>query len=94
MLAIGEGHTNIVQQLLEHGADVSLQDKVSSSANIACVCVSVCPAAVHLAYSGSKARDVSCLSEYECLALSKPAPRPRYVWLSRRQLPGRCISPC
>ncbi len=30
MLAIGGGHTNIVQLLLEHGADASLQNKVSS----------------------------------------------------------------
>ncbi len=49
MLAIGDGHTNIVQLLLEHGADANFQNKVSSSANI--VCVSVCLAFVHLAYS-------------------------------------------
>ncbi len=29
-------HTNIVQLLLEHGADTNLQDKVSSSAKIVC----------------------------------------------------------
>ncbi len=48
MLASGDGHTNIVQLLLEH-ADVNLQTKVSFCANI--VCVSVCLTAVHLAYS-------------------------------------------
>ncbi len=37
MIASRYGHTNIVQLLLEHGADVNLQAKVSSSANIACV---------------------------------------------------------
>ncbi len=42
-------HTNIVQPLLERGADVNLQTKVSSSANI--VYVSVCLTAVHLANS-------------------------------------------
>ncbi len=35
--------------LLEHGADINLQNKVSFFANI--VCVSVCLAAMHLAYS-------------------------------------------
>ncbi len=40
MVASRYGHTNIVQLLLGHGADVNLQVKVSSSANI--VCVSVC----------------------------------------------------
>ncbi len=49
MFASKYGHTNIVQLLLEHGADTNLQTKVSSSANI--VCVSVCLTAVHLAYS-------------------------------------------
>ncbi len=49
MLASKYGHTNIVQLLLEHGANANLQTKVSSSANI--VCVSVCLTAVHLAYS-------------------------------------------
>ncbi len=39
MLASECGHTNIVQLLLEHGADASLQSKVSSSANIVCMCV-------------------------------------------------------
>ncbi len=29
-------HTNIVQLLLEHGADTNLQDKVSFSANVVC----------------------------------------------------------
>ncbi len=33
MLASRYGHTNIVQLLLEHGADVNLLDEVSSSAN-------------------------------------------------------------
>ncbi len=49
MFASRYGHTNIVQLLLERGADANLQSKVSSSANI--VCVSVCLTAVHLAYS-------------------------------------------
>ncbi len=38
MLASRDGHTNIVQLLLEHGADINLQDKVSSSAKIVCEC--------------------------------------------------------
>ncbi len=38
MVASRYGHTNIVQLLLEHGADATLQDKVSSSAKL---CVSV-----------------------------------------------------
>ncbi len=42
-------HTNIVQPLLERGADANLQNKVSSSAKIVYVCV--CLTAVHLAYS-------------------------------------------
>ncbi len=37
MFASKYGHTNIVQLLLEHGANVNLQAKVSSSANIVCV---------------------------------------------------------
>ncbi len=45
MLASRDGHTNVVQLLLEHGADANLQTKVSSSANI--VCVSVCLTAVY-----------------------------------------------
>ncbi len=45
MLASRYGHTNIVQLLLEHGADANLQTKVSSSDNI--VCVSVCHTAVY-----------------------------------------------
>ncbi len=49
MLASTNGHTNVVQLLLEHGSDANLQSKVSSFANI--VCVSVCLTAVHLAYS-------------------------------------------
>ncbi len=49
MLASRYGHTNIVQLLLEHGADANMKDKVSTSANI--VCVSVYLTAVHLAYS-------------------------------------------
>ncbi len=49
MIASEYGHTNIVQLLLEHGADANLRNKVSSSANI--VCVSVCLAAVCLAFS-------------------------------------------
>ncbi len=32
MVASGDGHTNIVQLLLEHGVDANLQDKVRSSA--------------------------------------------------------------
>ncbi len=39
MLASGYGHTNIVQLLLEDGADANLQDKVSSSANIERECL-------------------------------------------------------
>ncbi len=34
MLASRDGHTNIVQLLLEDGADANLHDEVSSSANI------------------------------------------------------------
>ncbi len=45
MVATGDGHTNIVQLLLEHDADNNLQDKVSSSAK------TVCLTAVHLTYS-------------------------------------------
>ncbi len=37
MLASRYGHTNIVQLLLEHGADANLQDEVSSSAKSVCV---------------------------------------------------------
>ncbi len=36
MVASTYGHTNIVQLLLEHGADINLQNKVSSSAKIVC----------------------------------------------------------
>ncbi len=50
MLASRDGHTNIVQLLLEHGADANLRNKVSSCAKIVC-CVCVCLTAVHLAYS-------------------------------------------
>ncbi len=39
MFASEYGHTNIVQLLLEHGADANLQDEVSSSANIVCECL-------------------------------------------------------
>ncbi len=39
MLASKYGHTNIVQLLLEHGADTNLQNKVSSSAKIVSVCL-------------------------------------------------------
>ncbi len=49
MVASAYGHTNIVQLLLEHGADISLQDQVSSSADI--VCVSIYLTAVCLADS-------------------------------------------
>ncbi len=49
MFASKYGHTNIVQLLLEHGANANLQSKVSSSAKI--VCLSVCLTALHLAYS-------------------------------------------
>ncbi len=49
MVASAFGHTNIVELLLEHDADATLQDKVSSSAKI--VCVSVFLTAVYLAYS-------------------------------------------
>ncbi len=90
MLASRDGHTNIIQLLLEHGADANLQDKVSSSAKM---CVSVCLVAsapdiqlstpklpvrlyVYVRARSSKVCDVSCLSEYECLALSKLVPRP------------------
>ncbi len=37
MFASKYGHTNILQLLLEHGANANLQSKVSSSANIVCV---------------------------------------------------------
>ncbi len=49
MFASRHGRTNIVQLLLEHGADADLQDKVSSSAKV--LSVSVCLTAVYLAYS-------------------------------------------
>ncbi len=42
MLASGDGHTKIVQLLLEHGADINLQDKVGSSAKIVCESFSYC----------------------------------------------------
>ncbi len=45
MLASRCGHTNIVQLLLEHGADANLQTKVNSSDIIACM--SVCLTAVY-----------------------------------------------
>ncbi len=45
MLASRYGHTNIVQLLLEHGADANLQTKVSFSVIIECV--SVCLTAVY-----------------------------------------------
>ncbi len=70
MVASKCGHTNIIQLLLEHGADANLQNEVSSSAKIVCDMLWAC---------GGKLCDVSCLSEYECLALSKLAPRPCYV---------------
>ncbi len=47
MLASKYGQTNIVQLLLEHGADANVQNKVSSSAKIVCDCLT----AVCLAYS-------------------------------------------
>ncbi len=56
MLASRYGHTNIVQLLLEHGADISLQGEVSSSANI--VCVSMCLTTVRLADSTTITYDV------------------------------------
>ncbi len=34
MFVSEHGHTNIVQLLLDHDADINLQTKVSSSANI------------------------------------------------------------
>ncbi len=52
MLASRYSHTNIVATTAAGtGADINLQDKVSSSANI--VCVRVCLTAVHLAYSST-----------------------------------------
>ncbi len=42
MLASRYGHTNIVQLLLEHGADTNLQAKVSSTAKIVCECLPYC----------------------------------------------------
>ncbi len=53
MFASGYGHTNIVQLLLEHGADASLQDKVSSSAKIVCDYLPYCcaPGMQHNYYS-------------------------------------------
>ncbi len=41
MIACGDGYTNIVQLLLEHDADINLQDKVRSSANIVCECLTL-----------------------------------------------------
>ncbi len=53
MLASKYGHTNIVQLLLEHDADINLQNKVRSSANIACECLPYCcaPGLQHKYYS-------------------------------------------
>ncbi len=42
MFASKYGHTNIVQLLLEHGADANFEDEVSSSANIVCECLPHC----------------------------------------------------
>ncbi len=52
MLASGYGHTNIVQLLLEHGADINLQDKVGSSAKIVRECLPYCcaPGTAQLIY--------------------------------------------
>ncbi len=44
MAASRNGHTNIVQLLLEHSADANLQNKVSSSAKIVCECLPYCSA--------------------------------------------------
>ncbi len=46
MLASRDGHTNIIQLLLEHCADINSQDKVSSSAKIVCECFPYCCAPV------------------------------------------------
>ncbi len=53
MLASEYGHTNIVQLLLEHGANANLQNKVSSSAKIVCECLPYCcaPSIQHNYYS-------------------------------------------
>ncbi len=42
MVASGYDRTNIVQLLLEHGADANLQNKVSFSAKIVCECLPYC----------------------------------------------------
>ncbi len=42
MLASRNGRTNIVQLLLEHGANANLQDEVSSSSKIVCECLPYC----------------------------------------------------
>ncbi len=67
MFASKYGHTNIVQLLLERGADANLQSKVSSSANIVCVCLPYCcaPGIQHNRYSPiyvvvQLARYISC----------------------------------
>ncbi len=81
MLASRYGHTNIIQLLLEHGADINLQDQVSSSAKIVCECLPYC-CAPGMQYN-KNSTDVNsnvCLPEYECLALSKLAPRPCYMF--------------
>ncbi len=57
MFASKYGYTNIVQLLLEHDADINLQNKASSSANI------VCLTAVHLAYSTTITVLCSCTTE-------------------------------
>ncbi len=53
MLASINGHTNIVQLLLEHGANANLQNKVSSSAKTVCQCLPYCcaPGIQHNYYS-------------------------------------------
>ncbi len=53
MIASRCGHTNIVQLLLEHDAEINLQNKVSFSANIVCQCSPYCcaPGIQHNYYS-------------------------------------------
>ncbi len=62
MVASEYGYINIVQLLLEHGADVNLQDEVSSSANIACV-FALLLCTWHTAV-------VKCVMSHVCLSMS------------------------
>ncbi len=65
MVASGDGHTNIVQLLLEHGANANLQNKVSSSAKTVLECLPYCCA------PGIQLNTPSCL--FGCMYMCGPA---------------------